>query len=102
MTTAEGWSSSSTRGGPREDALLTQILKKGDVESALVFVRTKFGADRLASQTHPEGLKVEVMHSDRNMTQRVRALESFREGKVKILIATDVAQRGIAWRGSAT
>ena len=85
--------------GREKPALLLQILKKGDVESALVFVRTKFGADRLASQLTREGLKVEVMHSDRNMTQRVRALESFREGKVKILIATDVAQRGIDVEG---
>lgn len=85
--------------GREKTALLTQILKKGDVESALVFVRTKFGADRLASQLTRDGLKVEVMHSDRNMTQRVRALESFREGKVKILIATDVAQRGIDVEG---
>ena len=85
--------------GREKTALLTQLLKKGDVESALVFVRTKFGADRLASQLTRDGLKVEVMHSDRNMTQRVRALESFREGKVKILIATDVAQRGIDVEG---
>jgi ATP-dependent RNA helicase RhlE len=85
--------------GREKTALITQILKKGDVESALVFVRTKFGADRLASQLTRDGLKVEVMHSDRNMTQRVRALESFREGKVKILIATDVAQRGIDVEG---
>jgi ATP-dependent RNA helicase RhlE len=85
--------------GREKTALLLQILKKGDVESGLVFVRTKFGADRLASQLTRDGLKVEVMHSDRNMTQRVRALESFREGKVKILIATDVAQRGIDVEG---
>jgi len=85
--------------GREKPALLLQILRKDDVESALVFVRTKFGADRLASQLTRDGLKVEVMHSDRNMTQRVRALESFREGKVKILIATDVAQRGIDVEG---
>jgi len=85
--------------GREKPKLLLKILKQEEVESALVFVRTKFGADRLASELTRDGLKVEVMHSDRNMTQRVRALESFREGKVKILIATDVAQRGIDVEG---
>jgi ATP-dependent RNA helicase RhlE len=76
----------------KKTALLLEILKKGDVQSALVFVRTKFSADRLAARLTREGLKVDVMHNDRNMTQRVRALESFRNGIVSILIATDVAQ----------
>jgi ATP-dependent RNA helicase RhlE len=85
--------------GREKPKLLLKILKQEEVESALVFVRTKFGADRLANELTRAGLKVETMHSDRNMTQRVRALESFREGSVKILIATDVAQRGIDVEG---
>ncbi|HYH79627.1 MAG TPA: DEAD/DEAH box helicase [Longimicrobium sp.] len=85
--------------GREKPKLLLKILKQEEVESALVFVRTKFGADRLANELTRAGLKVETMHSDRNMTQRVRALESFREGHVKILIATDVAQRGIDVEG---
>jgi ATP-dependent RNA helicase RhlE len=85
--------------GREKPKLLLKILKQEEVESALVFVRTKFGADRLASELTRAGLKVETMHSDRNMTQRVRALESFRERHVKILIATDVAQRGIDVEG---
>jgi ATP-dependent RNA helicase RhlE len=85
--------------GRQKTELLTDILRKPECTSALVFVRTKFGADRVASQLTRAGLKVEVMHSDRNMTQRVRALEAFREGSVKILIATDVAQRGIDVEG---
>jgi ATP-dependent RNA helicase RhlE len=79
--------------------LLQHLLKDMQWESALVFVRTKFGADRLATQLTRGGLKVEVMHSDRNMTQRVRALEAFRAREVNILIATDVAQRGIDVEG---
>jgi ATP-dependent RNA helicase RhlE len=85
--------------GREKSKLLIKILKQEEVESALVFVRTKFGADRLASELTRAGLKVETMHSDRNMAQRVRALESFRERHVPILIATDVAQRGIDVEG---
>jgi ATP-dependent RNA helicase RhlE len=79
--------------------LMLHLLKEQQWDSALVFCRTKFGADRLATQMTRAGYQVEVMHSDRNMTQRVRALEKFREGDVKILIATDVAQRGIDVEG---
>jgi ATP-dependent RNA helicase RhlE len=79
--------------------LMLHLLKEQQWDSALVFCRTKFGADRLATQLTRGGYEVEVMHSDRNMTQRVRALEKFREGTVKILIATDVAQRGIDVEG---
>jgi ATP-dependent RNA helicase RhlE len=83
----------------RKSDLLLHLLKKEGFDSALVFTRTKFGADRVAGQLTRAGLKVEVMHSDRNMTQRVRALEAFRSGEVKVLIATDVAQRGIDVEG---
>ncbi|HYJ80493.1 MAG TPA: DEAD/DEAH box helicase, partial [Longimicrobiaceae bacterium] len=96
VTTAEGVEQFvypvETRQKPE---LMLHLLREQQWDSALVFVRTKFGADRLATQLTRAGLQVEVMHSDRNMTQRVRALEKFRAGEVKILIATDVAQRGI-------
>ena len=85
--------------GRDKPELLKKILLQDDLESALVFVRTKFGADRLATQIQRAGIQVEVMHSDRNMSQRVRALEAFRERHVKVLIATDVAQRGIDVEG---
>jgi ATP-dependent RNA helicase RhlE len=79
--------------------LLLRILKQPEVKTALVFSRTKFGADRIGGAVARAGLKVEVMHSDRNMTQRVRALEAFRAGEVQVLVATDVAQRGIDVEG---
>jgi ATP-dependent RNA helicase RhlE len=79
--------------------LLLRILKQPEVTTALVFSRTKFGADRIGSAVARAGLKVEIMHSDRNMTQRVRALEAFRAGEVQVLVATDVAQRGIDVEG---
>ncbi|MBB4636291.1 DEAD/DEAH box helicase [Longimicrobium terrae] len=96
VTTAEGVEQFVYPVEPsKKPELLLKILKQEEVRSALVFTRTKFGADRLAGQLTRAGLTVETMHSDRNMAQRVRALESFRAGEVKILIATDVAQRGI-------
>ncbi|HEU0012829.1 MAG TPA: DEAD/DEAH box helicase [Longimicrobium sp.] len=83
----------------KKTQLLLQILKQPEVETALVFSRTKFGADRIGAAVARAGLKVEIMHSDRNMTQRVRALEAFRAGEVQVLVATDVAQRGIDVEG---
>jgi ATP-dependent RNA helicase RhlE len=100
VTTAEGVEQFVYPVEPnRKTELLLHLLRTQGFESALVFTRTKFGADRLGGQLTRAGFLVETMHSDRNMTQRVRALESFRSGEVKILIATDVAQRGIDVEG---
>jgi len=100
VTTAEGVEQFVYPVEPnRKTDLLLHLLKNDEFSSALVFTRTKFGADRVAGQLTRAGLKVEVMHSDRNMTQRVRALEAFRSGDVKVLVATDVAQRGIDVEG---
>jgi superfamily II DNA/RNA helicase len=62
---------------------------------ALVFVRTKRGADRLARRLEQRGVKATAMHGDLNQSQRQRALERFESGKVTTLIATDVAARGL-------
>jgi ATP-dependent RNA helicase RhlE len=61
----------------------------------LIFTETKRGADRLSHVLKVHGHEVETMHADRNQAQRQRALERFRNGKVKFLVATDVAARGI-------
>jgi ATP-dependent RNA helicase RhlE len=96
VTTAEGVEQFVYPVEPRRKTdLLLQLLKQSEFKSALVFCRTKFGADRVASAVKSAGLKVETMHSDRNMQQRTGALEAFRAGKVQVLVATDVAQRGI-------
>ena len=79
----------------KKPELLVELLQRPEVESALVFTRTKFGADRVAGHIRRAGIPVEILHSDRNMQQRGRALDAFREGEVKVLVATDVAQRGI-------
>jgi ATP-dependent RNA helicase RhlE len=62
---------------------------------ALIFTRTKRGADKIARVLHSHDHNVAVMHADRSQQQRVAALERFRTGKVKILVATDIAARGI-------
>jgi ATP-dependent RNA helicase RhlE len=75
--------------------LLLHILKTEAMESVLVFSRTKHGADRIAQRLERDGLKSTAIHSNRTQPQRQRALAGFRAGQFKILVATDVAARGI-------
>ena len=75
------------------DALIEVLLSEPGL--ALVFVRTKRGADRLASKLKLKGLSAAAMHSDLSQAQRERTLERFTAGKVSTLIATDVAARGL-------
>jgi superfamily II DNA/RNA helicase len=65
------------------------------VDPAIVFTRTKHGADRLVKQLHQDGISAAAIHGNRTQSQRERALESFRSGEVTTLVATDVAARGI-------
>jgi superfamily II DNA/RNA helicase len=65
------------------------------VEPAIVFTRTKHGADRLAKQLRQDGIEAAAIHGNRTQSQRERALASFRAGEVTTLVATDVAARGI-------
>jgi ATP-dependent RNA helicase RhlE len=81
--------------GSKKTGLLLELLKRPGMDSVLVFTRTKFGADKVAGQLERAGIKVEVMHGDRSMKERVHALDSFRDGQVQVLVATDVAQRGL-------
>ncbi|HEX2093642.1 MAG TPA: DEAD/DEAH box helicase [Longimicrobiaceae bacterium] len=83
----------------KKTELLLKLLQREGMDSVLVFTRTKFGADRVAGQLQRAGIKVEVMHGDRNMKDRVRALDAFRDGEVQVLVATDVAQRGLDVEG---
>ncbi|MBI5881755.1 MAG: DEAD/DEAH box helicase [Elusimicrobia bacterium] len=75
--------------------LLIALLESTQVRSGLVFSRTKHGADRLASRLKSEGFSVGVLHADRTQVQRNAAMEGFRSGKTRILVATDIAARGI-------
>ncbi len=77
----------------RVDALVGQL--RADRELALVFVRTKRGADRLVKRLGSQGVKAVAMHGDKSQGQRERALANFESGRVDTLVATDVAARGI-------
>jgi ATP-dependent RNA helicase RhlE len=80
-------------------ALLTRLLGREDMMSVLVFVRTKRRADRVARQVGQEGFPVARIHGDRSQSQRETALEGFRSGRHQVLIATDVAARGLDVEG---
>jgi ATP-dependent RNA helicase RhlE len=79
----------------RKPELLIELLEAPGWDQVLVFTRTKAGADQLESRLSRKGVGVDVMHSDRGMNHRVRALDRFSTGSVRVLVATDVAQRGL-------
>ena len=76
-------------------ALLVALLKRGDMSDALVFTRTKHRADRLARAPGQQGVKAERIHGNRSQPQRTEALAGFKSGKYQVLVATDIAARGI-------
>jgi ATP-dependent RNA helicase RhlE len=75
--------------------LLQRLLRKAAVGRTLVFTRTKHGADRVAKQLNQDGLRAEAIHGNKSQTARTRVLNGFRHGQVRILVATDLAARGI-------
>ena len=79
--------------------LLVHLLQHEGWDHVLVFSRTKVGADVLVGRLGREGIKADVMHSDRQMKHRTEALENFANRKVRVLVATDIAQRGLDVEG---
>ncbi|NNL29696.1 MAG: DEAD/DEAH box helicase [Gemmatimonadetes bacterium] len=75
--------------------LLLRLVEDPSWDQVLVFTRTKAGADVLEARLQREGISTDVMHSNKHMKQRTRALDRFANGEVKVLVATDVAQRGL-------
>lgn len=75
--------------------LLIEIIQNEEVETMIVFSRTKHGADRIAKKLGQNGIDAVAIHSDRSQSQRSRALEGFKRRQFRILVATDVAARGI-------
>ncbi|MBK3733244.1 DEAD/DEAH box helicase [Azospirillum brasilense] len=75
--------------------LLADLLQEGAMERTIVFARTKHGADRIADHLKKAGVPADAIHGDKSQSARVRALESFRSGDLKALVATDIAARGI-------
>jgi ATP-dependent RNA helicase RhlE len=76
-------------------ALLAATLKSEPIDRALVFTRTKHGADKVVRGLAKAGIVAEAIHGNKSQNQRVRTLEAFREGRIRTLIATDIAARGI-------
>jgi ATP-dependent RNA helicase RhlE len=79
--------------------VLHKLLRQDGMDSVLVFSRTKHRADRIVKNLQREGLSAAVIHSNRSQNQRIAALEAFRTGQVRVLVATDIAARGIDVEG---
>ncbi len=75
--------------------VLTQLMQEESVTRAIVFTRTKHGADRVAQHLERAGVAAQAIHGNKSQNQRVRALDGFRRGTTRVLVATDIAARGI-------
>ena len=79
----------------RKRELLTHLIKEGDWQQVLVFTRTKHGANRLSDQLDKDGITACAIHGNKSQNARTKALADFKAGKVRVLVATDIAARGI-------
>jgi len=79
----------------RKSALLVELLKEAEMDSVLVFTRMKVGADRVVRHLEHAGISATAMHADKRQAQRDQALSDFRDGRIRVLVATDIAQRGL-------
>ena len=75
--------------------LLFKLIDDGNWEQALVFTRTKHGANKLAEKLSKRGFNASAIHGNKSQNQRTKALDGFKQGKVRILVATDIAARGL-------
>ena len=75
--------------------LLQLLLERTEFKSVIIFCRTRMGADRIAHRLKATGHTVGVMHSDRSQRERIEALDGFKSGKFEVLVATDIAARGL-------
>ena len=81
--------------GHLKPVLLTHLLQDEKMDSVLIFTRTKHGADKVARRLEQAGIKTGTLHSNRSQNQRLKALNEFKAGTVRVLVATDIAARGI-------
>jgi ATP-dependent RNA helicase RhlE len=79
----------------QKQELLEELLRRTDYDQVLIFCRTKHGADRVARKLHHQGHAVAVLHSNRTQREREQALNGFRNGRYEVMVATDIAARGI-------
>ena len=84
---------------PAKSALLIEVLRGEVTGQTLVFTRTKHGADKVVKSLHHAGLSAEAIHGNKSQNQRERVLGAFRAGKLRTLVATDIAARGIDVEG---
>jgi ATP-dependent RNA helicase RhlE len=75
--------------------ILTELLQDAKMERAIVFTRTKHGADRVALHLEKAGVGAQAIHGNKSQNQRIRALDGFKRGQTRVLVATDIAARGI-------
>ena len=80
---------------PLKSALLEHVLKDTDVVRALVFTRTKHGANRVVERLERGGIIAEAIHSNKSQSARLRALKNFKDGATRVLVASDIAARGL-------
>lgn len=79
----------------RKAALLVELLSRVELDSVLVFTRTRYGADRVVRALERAGVAATALHSDKTQPQRTKALAEFKDGATRVLVATDIAQRGL-------
>ncbi len=79
----------------RKRELLSQMIGRGNWQQVLVFTRTKHGANRLAKQLNQDGISADAIHGNKGQGARAKALRDFKAGKVRVLVATDIAARGL-------
>lgn len=79
----------------KKRALLGALMSDGAIERVLIFTRSKFGADAVARHLEKGGIQTGIIHGNKSQSQRERAIKGFRNGKVRALVATDIASRGI-------
>jgi ATP-dependent RNA helicase RhlE len=75
--------------------LLIHLLKNDIIQNALVFTRTKYGADKIAKELQRSNIKADAIHGNKTQAARQKALNNFKDGKIRVLVATDIAARGI-------
>ncbi len=80
--------------GAKRD-LLVELMGDREISRAIVFTRTKRGADRVAQHLESAGVGADAIHGNKSQSQRLRALDGFRKGRTRVLVATDIAARGI-------
>ncbi len=82
-------------GKSQKRAMLSHLIKSKDWQQVLVFTRTKHGANRLTEQLGKDGIQAAAIHGNKSQTARTKALAGFKQGEIRVLVATDIAARGL-------